>query len=113
MVVLNGGGPTGSAKSTSSQIESSGYTMGKYGNAPINVTATTFFYADGYQEDATAIALLLGKSTDVVKPLSGAGLGGVEGDNKVVVVLGPDAPPPSGSSSSSSTTTPSSTTTTG
>ncbi len=110
VLVLNGGGPAGSAGSTSTQIESSGYVMGEPTNSPTTVEATTFYYADGYQAEATAIALLLGKSTDAVKPLTDAGLSGVEGDANVVVILGPDAPPVSSGSTGSSTT--SSTTTT-
>ena len=104
VLVLNGGGPTGAASATSDQIGESGYTMGKASNSPVDVDATSFFYADEYQADATAIALLLGKSTDAVKPLSDAGLSGAEGDANVVVVLGPDAPPVSNASSTSSTT---------
>jgi hypothetical protein len=98
VLVLNGGGPAGAAASTSETIGSSGYVMGEATNAPITVTATSFFYADEYQEDAIAIASLLGKSTDAVKPLSEeAGLTGVGGDANVIVVLGPDAPPVEGS----------------
>jgi len=91
-LVLNGGGPAGSAVSTSTTIGEAGYVMGEAGNSAIQVTETTFFFVEEYQEDATAIALLLGKSPDAVKPLAEAGLGGVEGDNNVVVVLGPDIP---------------------
>ena len=43
-----------------------------------------------------AIALLLGKSTDAVSPLSDVDLGGAEGDANVVVILGSDTPPVSG-----------------
>ena len=105
VLVLNGGGPTGAAKSTSTQIGESGYTMGEPGNSPITVDATSIFYAEDYQADATSIALLLGRSTDALKPLADAGLNGAEGDANVVVVLGPDAPPVSEDSSSTTTTT--------
>lgn len=104
VVVLNGGGPAGAAASTSSTVGESGYTMGEATNAPITVTATTFFYADEYQEDAIAIAALLGKSTDAVKPLSESGMTGIDETANVVVVLGPDAPPVEGSGDSTTTT---------
>lgn len=96
VVVFNGGGPTGVAETTSTTIGEQGYTMGTFGNSPVQVEATTVFYAEDYQEDATAIALLLGKSTDAVKPLADADLGGAEGENNVVVIMGPDAAPVSG-----------------
>jgi hypothetical protein len=104
VLVLNGGGPTGAAGATSTQIGSSGYVMGEPTNSPVAVEATSFFYAEDFQAEATEIALLLGKSTDAVKPLAEAGLGGVEGDANVVVVLGPDAPPVSEDTSSTTTT---------
>ena len=105
VLVLNGGGPTGAAADTSNLIGQSGYVMGDATNSPVNVEATTFLYTDGYQEDATQIALLLGKSTDAVKDLAELSLSGVEGDANVVVILGPDAPPVSDSSSDTTTTT--------
>jgi len=104
VVVLNGSGQAGAAGSTSETIGQSGYTMGTAGNAPANIDVTTVYYADGYQAEATDIALLLGKSTDAVQPLSEASLGGAEGDANVVVVLGADTPPVSDSSGSSTTT---------
>ena len=58
----------------------------------------------------SSIALLLGKSPDVIKAISEAGFNGAEGDANVVVVLGPDAPPVE--QSTTSTTSASGTTTT-
>ena len=103
--VLNGGAPAGTAASTSDQIGASGYVMDDATDSPTNVEATTFFYAEGYQEDAIKIANLLGKSTDQVKPLTEAQLNGVEGDANVVVILGPDTPPASEDDTTSSSTT--------
>lgn len=51
------------------------------------------YYDTDYKAEATAIALLLGKSTDAVQPLTDASLGGAEGEASVVVVLGADTPP--------------------
>jgi hypothetical protein len=96
VLVLNGGGPPGAAAATSTTIGNAGYTMGEAANSPVTVEATTFFYAEDYQTEATAIALLLGKSPDALEPLVDAGLGGAEADANVVVVLGPDTPPVSG-----------------
>jgi hypothetical protein len=105
VVVLNGGGPTGAAATTSSTIGSSGYTMGEPSNWPAGVESTTFFYAADYQEDAIAIASLLGKSTDAVAALEGSALAGVDDTANVIVVLGPDAPPVDDASTGSSTST--------
>jgi hypothetical protein len=69
-----------------------GYTIGEPGNAP-SATETLVYYAEDYQPDAIAVAELLGKGTDSVRPLSEASLGGAEGDASVVVVLGADTPP--------------------
>lgn len=92
VIVLNGSGQTGAAATNSSTIGDAGYTMLTPGNAQ-NIDSTTVYYADGYEADAIAVAQLLGKGTDAVKPLSDASLGGAEGDANVVVVLGADTPP--------------------
>lgn len=101
-LVLNGGGPAGAAASTSTTIGNAGYTMGEPANSPVTVETTTFFYADDYQTEATAIALLLGKSPDALEPLVDAGLGTAAGDANVVVVLGPDTPPVSSTTTTTS-----------
>lgn len=93
VIVLNGSGQSGAAATNSTTIGDAGYTMQTPGNAPATTTTTTVYYKDGYQADAIAVAGLLGRSTDVVKPLSDASLGGAEGDADVVVVLGSDIPP--------------------
>lgn len=96
VIVLNGSGQAGAAGTTSDTVGQGGYTMLKPGNAPA-AEATSVFYAEDYKAEATAIALNLGKSTDTVKPLSEAQLGGAELDANVVVVLGSaDTPPASG-----------------
>lgn len=105
VLVLNGSGQTGVAASTSTTIGEGGYTMLPASNAPANIDSTTIYYADGYESDAIAVAQILGKGPDAVKPLTEASLGGAEGDADVVVVLGADTPPASGGDSSSSSTT--------
>lgn len=105
VIVLNGSGQTGVAASTSSTIGESGYVMLTPANAPANVETTTVYYADGFEAEAIAVAQVLGKGTDAVKPVTEASLGGAEGDADVVVVLGADTPPASGGSTSGSSTT--------
>lgn len=107
VLVLNGSSQTGVAASTAATIGESGFTMLSPSNAPANVETTSIYYADGYEADAIAVAQILGKGTDSVKPLTEASLGGAEGDADVVVVLGADTPPASGGgdTSGSSTTT--------
>ncbi len=99
VVVLNGGGPVGAAAATTSQIKSKGYMAGPAGNANLKVDTTVIYYADGYIQDATAVAALLGKASGAAQPKPASALGkGAETAN-VVVVLGKDAPPVSGGSS--------------
>ena len=49
-------------------------------NAPANVDTTSVYYAEGYEADAIAVAQILGKGTDAVKPLTEASLRGAGGD---------------------------------
>jgi len=104
VLVLNGSGQAGVAKTTSTTIGESGYVMGTPTNAPANVDTTSIYYADGYESDAIAVAQILGKGTDAVKPLTEASLGGVEGKSDVVVVLGADTPPASEGTTTTTTT---------
>jgi hypothetical protein len=105
VIVLNGSGQTGVAASTSATIGEAGYVMLTPGNAPANVDTTSVYFVEEYESDAIAVAQILGKSTDAVKPITEASLGGIEGDADVVVVLGADTPPASGDSTGSTTTT--------
>ncbi len=93
VIVLNGSGQAGAAATNSDTVGAAGYTMLTPGNAPANIDSTTLYYADGYESDAIAVAQLLGKGTDAVKPLSDASLGGAEGDADLAVILGADTPP--------------------
>jgi len=104
VVVLNGSGQVGVAKSTSATIGEAGFNMLTPGNAPAQVDTTSIYYAEDYEADAIAVANVLGKGTDAVKPVTEASLGGVEGDADVVVVLGKDTPPASGGGTSGTTT---------
>lgn len=105
VIVLNGSGQTGVAASTSATIGEAGYVMLTPGNAPANVDTTSVYFVEEYESDAIAVAQILGKSTDAVKPVTEASLGGLEGDADVVVVLGADTPPASGGGTADTTTT--------
>lgn len=110
VIVLNGGGPVGAAAATTNQIKSKGYMAGPAGNANAKVDTTVIYYADGYDQDAAAVAALLGREAGAAQPKPSSALGkGAESSN-VVVVLGKDAPPVSGASGSTSTTAAGSTT---
>lgn len=102
VLVLNGSGKAGVAKSASTQIGTKGYTMGTPGNAAANVATTSVYYAAGYQADADAIAALLGKDSSIVVAKPATALGPGADTANVVVVLGADTP--AGSTSSSTTT---------
>jgi hypothetical protein len=107
VLVLNGGGPTGTARTTSDTIGEKGYVMQPPGNANANVASTTVYYADGYQAEAEAVAAVIGKAPSVVEEMPSTTLGAGADSSNVVVVLGPDTPPAdsSGSSGSSGSTT--------
>lgn len=103
VAVLNGGGPTGAAATTSATIADAGWKAGTVGNANSNIDSTRVYYAEGYQAEAGAVAGLLGKSSDAVEALPDPAPGTIaEGDN-VVVVLGTDTPP-AGSEGATTTT---------
>ncbi|MCB0972477.1 MAG: LytR C-terminal domain-containing protein [Acidimicrobiales bacterium] len=102
VVVLNGSGPTGAAADTSDTIAGSGYEMGTPANGT-PIETTTVYFTDGFEAEATAVALLLGKSPDNVAPIADASLNGAEGDADVVVLLGADTPPVSEGSSTTTT----------
>lgn len=94
VLVLNSGGPTGAAKSTSSRIGETGFVMQAAGNATARgATTTVVYYAAGYQVEAEAVAAVIGKAADVVQEMPTTSPGpGAENAN-VVVVLGADTPP--------------------
>jgi hypothetical protein len=93
VLVLNGGGPAGTAAAATESIGEKGYVMQTATNATSQLATTIVYFADGYQADAEAVAAVLGKSPDVVEPMPSTSPGpGAESSN-VVVVLGRDTPP--------------------
>lgn len=94
VVVLNGSGLTGVARSTSDTIEGKGYDMLEPDNAAAGrVETTTVYFSEGYEADAGAIAELLGKTSDAVAPKPTQSLGKGSDTANVVVVLGKDTAP--------------------
>lgn len=86
--VLNASGVTGLAATTMDQVADAGYEPGFVGNAAATDT-TAIYYREGYQAEATALASLFGKSSDIVEALSSPFEGTSDAD-VVIVVLGAD-----------------------
>lgn len=105
VLVLNGSGKAGVARSTSEAIGQKGYTMLTPANAAANSSSTAVYYAEDYQAEAEAVASALGKTSDIVVAMPTTSLGAGSDTANVVVVLGADVSPASGSSDSSGTTT--------
>ena len=106
VLVLNADGPVGSAVAASTTIGAAGYKMGTPTNANSAVTLATsaVYYAEGYQAEATAVALVLGKAASTVQPLPSPVPGPGADKANVVVVLGKDTVP-AGTNASTTTTT--------
>ena len=104
VLVLNGSGLPGVARTTSDTIGEKGYVMQPPGNSAASATTTVVYYADGFQAEAEAVALLIGKASSAVESMPSTSPGPGADNANVVVVLGKDTPPAdsSGSSTSSS-----------
>lgn len=106
VVVLNGSGLTGVARSTSETIGGKGFNMLEPSNASSGqVEATTVYYSEGFQADAAAIADLLGKTSDAVAPKPTQTLGAGADTANVVVVLGKDTAPAGSTTTEAQTST--------
>lgn len=88
VAVLNASGINGLAATTMDQVEDAGYGRGFVGNALATET-TAIYYREGHQAEATALASLFGKSSDIVEALSSP-FEGTTDDDVVVVVIGSD-----------------------
>lgn len=88
VAVLNASGINGLAATTMDQVEDAGYGRGFVGNAP-GTDSTAIYYRAGHQAEATALASLFGKSSDIVEALSSPFEGTTDAD-VVVVVIGGD-----------------------
>lgn len=112
VLVLNGSGKAGVAKSNSEAIGEKGYTMLTPGNAAANSSQTAVYYAAGYQTEAEAVASALGRTSDIVVAKPTTSLGPGSDTANVVVVLGADVAPASSSTGSSGSSTSTTSTTT-
>jgi hypothetical protein len=90
-IVLNGSGVSGAAGSYSEVLASLGYQLTKPtgGNAATNVPSTQVLYAEGFEQEAMAVAVAIGAPSLVPALLTEPSPGDIVGAS-VVVVLGPD-----------------------
>jgi hypothetical protein len=107
VLVLNGGGIGGVARSTSETIGEKGYVMQpptNSANSPSQAT-TVVYFADGYQAEAEAVAAVIGKAPSVVDAMPSTSPGPGADAANVVVVLGKDVAPAESSDGDSSSST--------
>lgn len=90
-IVLNGSGVAGAAGSYSESLASLGYqlTDADGANAAANVPSTQVLYAEGFEQEAAAVAVAIGAPSLLPTPLTEPSPGEIAGAS-VVVVLGPD-----------------------
>lgn len=89
-LVLNGSGVTGAAGAYTTALSDAGYQTRPAADAPERVEVTQVLYAEGYEQEAQAVATAIGAPAAVVaQPLPDPPPEGAE-DANVVVILGPD-----------------------
>jgi hypothetical protein len=95
VLVLNGSGKSGVAKTGKDQLAAANYTVLEPGNAKgATVTASIVYFVPGYDADAQTIAAKLGLPASAVQPLPNplpATIADAQGSN-IVVIIGTDAP---------------------
>jgi hypothetical protein len=93
VIVLNGGGPSGAAGTSSTALAADGYITLDAGNTDPAVPASAVYFAPTFEADAAAVAARLNITAVPVAlpnpPPNGAPAGQVD----VVVTLGPDFTP--------------------
>jgi hypothetical protein len=91
VIVLNGSGVSGAAGAYSDTLGGLGYqlTDADGANANANVPTTQILYAEGFEQEAIAVAAAIGAPSLVPAPLTEPSPGEIAGAS-VVVVLGPD-----------------------
>jgi hypothetical protein len=110
VLVLNGSGKSGVAKSGADQLKAANYTTLDPANAATStpVAASIVYFTPGYDADAQQIAAKLGLNPSAAQPLPSPPPPEV-GDPKdanVVVLIGTDAPVAGGAGAGSTTTAP-------
>ncbi len=95
VVVLNNGGPAGSAALGTAIFEDAGYVMGEPANGtpPELEAAAAVYFAEGYETEAAAAASLMGQPADIVAPMPDPLPGPGADTANLVVVIGTEAPP--------------------
>jgi hypothetical protein len=104
VVVANGSNIKGLAGQTADQLKAAGYTATTATDATQDVTTSQVYFVEGNEGDAQAVATAIGLPAARVVPIGAtpppiAALG----DNKVVVILGPDAPGAGGTAAATTT----------
>jgi len=105
VIVLNGSGKAGVAGTNTLTIGAAGYKMAGPANANAQIDKTAVYYATDYQDEATAVAAVLGKPADSVAALPAPAPGPGADKANVVVVLGKETPAAEGGGGASTTTT--------
>lgn len=105
VVVANGSGTSGLARTVATTLSGVGYTSSSATDAVGQQSATTVYFAQGYEANAQAIGSQLGLDASRVQSLPpGANLAKVQpSDLGVLVVLGPDATSTGASNTSGAT----------
>lgn len=98
VIVLNGGGVAGAAGSTTEMLSGAGFDLTDPANAEGSpgIEVTAVYHSEGFDDEATSVASVLGRPADVVQPKPGEDLGPGSAEADVVVVLGQDAVPVEG-----------------
>jgi hypothetical protein len=103
VLVANGTTTKGLAGKTVTTLKTKGYTSSTATDAPQTTTSQVYFVA-GTEAEAKAVAAALGLPAARVAPMPGAPPVTV-GQNKVLVLLGPDAPAAGAAAGATTTTT--------
>jgi hypothetical protein len=108
VLVLNGSGKSGIAKTAADQLKAANYTTLDPANAKSStpIAASAVYYTAGYEADAQAIASKLSLNPSAAQPLPSpppAEVGDPK-DANIVVMIGTDAPVAGGGGASSTTT---------
>jgi hypothetical protein len=108
VLILNGSGKTGVAKTAKDQLAAGNYTVLDPGNVKgANVATSIVYFVPGYDADGQTIAAKLSLPANAAQPLPNplpASIADAQGSN-VVVIIGTDAPIAGGTGAGSSTTT--------
>ncbi|MEY2421169.1 MAG: LytR cell envelope-related transcriptional attenuator [Acidimicrobiaceae bacterium] len=95
VLVLNGSGKSGVAKTAKDQLAAANYTVLEPGNVSGGtITASIVYFVPGYDADAGTVAAKLGLAASAAQPLPNplpASVADAQGAN-IVVIIGTDAP---------------------